>query len=80
MINYDMVSTDAALANLNPQEVVYLLNVLRISEVSFADGFLGSTTFEKLYDFYLNSQQMPYGVAKARTECPDVWIINRLSA
>lgn len=34
--------------------------------------------FEKLYEYYLDSGEMPYGVAKARTGTPDEWIYDRL--
>lgn len=32
--------------------------------------------FSKLYEYYL--PEMPYGIAKARTGDPDVWIQERL--
>ena len=34
---------------------------------------------EKIYSWYLDSGEMPYGVAKARTGDPDAWIYDRLS-
>lgn len=37
----------------------------------FNDGY-----FDKLYAYY--SEDMPYGVAKARSGDPDEWILNRL--
>lgn len=36
--------------------------------------------YEELYEYYLNSGQMPYGVAKARTGDPDQWILEQLEA
>jgi hypothetical protein len=35
--------------------------------------------YEKLYEYFLNSGKMPYGVAKARTGMPDVWILDELA-
>jgi len=41
--------------------------------------FYDSSTFEKLYEYFaFETGEMPYLVAKARTECPDVWILERL--
>ena len=34
--------------------------------------------FEQLYTYFLNSGDMPYGVAKCRDGMPDVWIFDRL--
>jgi len=38
----------------------------------------GSEVYEDLYDYYVNSGEMPYGVMKAREGTPDEWIIDRL--
>ena len=38
----------------------------------------GSEVYEELYDYYVNSGEMPYGVMKARTGMPDEWIIDRV--
>ena len=48
------------------------------SYIEGEDEFYGSEAFGKLYDYYVNSGEMPYGVAKARTECPDDWILEQL--
>ena len=32
--------------------------------------------WEKLYSYFSNSGEMPYGVAKARTGEPDAWILD----
>ena len=40
--------------------------------------FYGTPAFEKLYNYFCDSGEMPYEVAKARTETPDVWILERL--
>ena len=38
----------------------------------------GSEAYEDLYNYYVNSGEMPYGVMKARDGMPDEWIIDRL--
>ena len=38
----------------------------------------GSEAYEDLYNYYVNSGEMPYGVMKAREGTPDEWIIDRL--
>ena len=40
--------------------------------------FYGTAAFEKLYSYFCDSGEMPYDVAKARSETPDVWILKRL--
>ena len=43
------------------------------------DGcFIETRAFEKLFNYFCESGEMPYGVAKARTGDPDDWILNRL--
>jgi len=44
------------------------------------DGrFLETKAYEKLFDYFCNTGEMPYGVAKVRTGEPDIWILNRLA-
>ena len=38
----------------------------------------GEPLYEALFDYYMHSGAMPYGVMKARTGDPDVWIADRL--
>ncbi len=40
--------------------------------------FYGTTAYDKLYEYFCNSGEMPYGIAKARTGDPDLWILERL--
>ena len=40
--------------------------------------FLHSTAYDKLFNYFMDTNEMPYHVAKARTECPDEWILNKL--
>ena len=43
------------------------------------ENFYDSTAYEKLFEYFaFEACEMPYGVAKARTGCPDEWIIERL--
>lgn len=37
----------------------------------------GSELFEDLYSYYLNSGEMPYGIAKARTGDPFDWVYDK---
>lgn len=39
---------------------------------------LNESTFEKLFEYYCNQNEIPYGVAKARTGDPYDWILNRV--
>lgn len=41
------------------------------------DDFDGDT-YDKLFDYYCNSGEMPYGTAKARDGDPHQWIFDRL--
>jgi hypothetical protein len=38
----------------------------------------GSPLYDELFDYYMGSGEMPYGVMKARDGDPDVWIADRL--
>ena len=48
----------------------------------YIDGqveFYGTPAFLKLYEYFVfETGEMPYGVAKARTDTPDVWILDYL--
>ena len=56
----------------------------------FLDGtldpwdFMETSMYEKLFDWYTSEagpeDRMPYSVAKARSDVPDEWIIDRLAA
>jgi hypothetical protein len=50
------------------------------SYIEGEDEFYGSEAYGKLYEYFaFESCEMPYGVAKARTECPDEWILDYLA-
>ncbi len=43
------------------------------------DDFYDSSAFNKLYEYFaFETGEMPYDVAKARTQCPDEWILEYL--
>lgn len=44
------------------------------------EEFYGTTAYEKLFDYYAFSGEMPYGVAKCRTGTPDEWIMDKLES
>ena len=46
------------------------------SYINGEDEFYGSEAFGKLYDYFCNTGEIPYGVAKSRTGDPDVWILD----
>ena len=44
------------------------------------DGsFIESDAYEKLFNYYCQTSEMPLDVAKAKSEEPDGWILDRLS-
>ena len=50
------------------------------SYVEDDDGrFIETSAYIKLYDYFCNNGEMPYGVAKARTGDPDAWILDYLA-
>ncbi|MEC7116170.1 MAG: hypothetical protein VXW76_06350 [Actinomycetota bacterium] len=61
-------------AKLTPEEIAQMSG--------FIEGkgeFYLSTAYEKLFEYFaFESGEMPYLVAKARTETPDEWILERL--
>ena len=45
-----------------------------------ADDFYDTPMYDKLYEYFaFTTDEMPYDVAKARTEDPDTWILNHLA-
>ena len=38
----------------------------------------GSEVYDDLFDYYMSSGEMPYGIMKARDGMPDEWIIDRI--
>lgn len=52
----------------------------QINQGRLEDGFedIVADNFDALYDYYLNTGEMPYGVAKARTGDPDQWILEKV--
>jgi hypothetical protein len=59
-------------ANLTQYEAETLMPRYVAGELEF----LGTTVFEKLFEYFaFETGDMPYGVAKARTDTPDNWIL-----
>lgn len=44
------------------------------------DLLLWDEAYRSLYDYYLSTEEMPYGVARARTGDPEQWILDTLRA
>lgn len=42
-------------------------------------GEINQVVWEKLFDMFVNTNEMPYGTAKARDGDPYQWIENRLA-
>jgi hypothetical protein len=59
-----------------------LENILTPAEIeqhrSGEDILENSDTFDKLYEFYVNNGEMPYGTAKARDGDPAQWLADQL--
>lgn len=43
-----------------------------------ATGEVEPHTYDRLFDYFCNNGEMPYGTAKARTGDPEQWIAQRL--
>lgn len=41
---------------------------------AFDQGLMSENLYQDFYNYYLDSGQMPYGVAKARTDDPWNWV------
>ena len=66
-------------AGLTPQEIIVTKACVFEQENAVAD-FYDTTAYEKLYEYFtFTTALMPYGVAKARTGDPDVWILDYLA-
>jgi len=60
-------------AGLTPRE-----EQLMAEHLDFNDDFYGSFAYDKLYNYFCGTGEMPYGVAKFRTGEADVWILEKL--
>ncbi len=64
-----------AAAGLTAEEVALIPAYIEGEE-----DFYGTPAFDKLYEYFaFGVREMPYDVMKARTECPDEWILDRLA-
>jgi hypothetical protein len=59
--------------------------VKKIADLYAAEFYLSDTDYDisedlynDLYEYFLSTNEMPYGIAKARTGDPDQWIHERL--
>ena len=53
--------------------------VMRILDDETDNDFYDTPAYRKLYDYFCSTGEMPYGVAKARTGDPDIWILEYLT-
>ena len=69
---------------MSPEEIYMQadLNTVEIDNMPYyldnSLSFYGSSAYEKLFLYFCNTGEMPYGVAKARTGEPDVWILEQI--
>lgn len=65
-------------AKLTQEEIVKVNRFVDDGDIAFE--FISTVVFEKLFKYFTtDTMEMPYGIAKARTGEPDVWILDRLS-
>jgi hypothetical protein len=67
-------------AGLTPEEAALTRAELEGETSMEADEWHNSGAYEKLLWYYIDSGEMPYGVAKARTGMPDLWILDQLES
>ena len=73
----------AVMANVDIYEAAGLTDSEVLDMANYIDGtkdsFYDSPAYEKLYEYFaFETNEMPYGVAKARTGDPDQWILDFL--
>ncbi|WP_407305698.1 hypothetical protein [Acinetobacter sp.] len=75
MTQAEMIAKFLAKFNLTEDEATLLVETVK-------DGGgiddLDESFYDNLFSFYCNNGEMPYGIAKARTGDPYVWIDNAL--
>jgi hypothetical protein len=64
-------------ANLTSKEIANVNKFIEHGDALWE--FYDSTEFMKLYEYFIDSGDMPYEIAKGKTESPDVWILEHLS-
>ena len=60
------------------QKILDRHNIHTIDDLDVAIENYG-TAYEDLYTYFLDSGEMPYGVAKARTGDPGTWLYERIA-
>lgn len=74
MVTYVTPSTPSYLIPLTHEELVDLA----IKHADGVDVLADDDNFTRLFDYFCNNGEMPYGTAKARTGDPYQWLGNRL--
>ncbi len=77
MIDYSSTSIpeELAEAGLTPDEIAWVESEWIADE---AQGLYDNQPiFEKLFNYYMDTGEMPYEVAKARYKTPDEWMYER---
>ena len=69
----DEIFKNAELTSKEAEEVMEILDDEEKGE------FYDTAGYQKLYEYFCNTGEMPIGVAKARTGDPDLWILEYLT-
>jgi hypothetical protein len=67
------IPEELAAAGLGSDEIAWVESEWRGAR----DLYSNELIFDKLFNYYMDIEEMPYEVAKARTMTPDEWIIER---
>ena len=67
------IADELIAANLTPAEMEWVESEWHGEQ----DLYGNEVVFDKLFNYYMDIDEMPYEVAKARTATPDEWIIDR---
>lgn len=68
------IPEELAQAGLTPDEIAWVESDWRAGGDSIYDN---EAIFDKIFNYYMDIEAMPYAVAKARTSTPDEWIAER---
>lgn len=74
-VNWRLLLKVAESAGLNDEELYRVREYVEVRRDPY--DFMSEPAYEKLYGYFLNTNEMPYDVAKARDRVtPDFWILD----
>jgi hypothetical protein len=59
-------------------KIIPLCDALKLIDDEL-DIVVAEQYYDKLYEYYVNNGEMPYGTAKARDGDPAIWILNQVT-